>query len=78
MKNLRQICATLALSLAFTLPVPADGIIHTGKTGTADGIIGTDRTATTDGIIHTGKTGTAADTATEIALRLLQSVIALF
>jgi len=78
MKNLRQICATLVLTLAFTLPVPADGIIHTGKTGTADGIIGTDKTATTNGTIHTDKTGTTTDTATEIALRLLQSVIALF
>jgi hypothetical protein len=67
MKNLRQICATLALALAFTLPVSADGIIHTDKTGTA-----------ADGIIHTDKTGTTTDTATEIALRLLQSVIALF
>ena len=66
MKNLRQICATLVLTFAFTLPVSADGIIST------------DKTATTDGIIHTGKTGTAADTATKIALRLLQSVIALF
>ena len=66
MKNLRQICATLVLTFAFTLPVSADGIISTGKTGTADGII------------HTDKTGTTTDTATEIALRLLQSVIALF
>ena len=66
MKTLRQFCATLALTLAFTLPASADGIITTWKTGTADGII------------HTDKTGTTTDTATEIALRLLQSVIALF
>jgi len=67
MKNLRQICATLALTLAFTLPASADGIISTWKTGAA-----------ADGIISTGKTVTTVDTATEIALSLLQSVIALF
>jgi hypothetical protein len=67
MKNLRQICATLVLTLAFTLPVSADGIISTWKTGAA-----------ADGTIHTDKTGTTTDTSTEIALRLLQSVIALF
>jgi len=66
MKNLRQFCVTLVLTLAFTLPASADGIIHTGKTATADGVI------------TTMKTGTPADTATEIALSLLQSVIALF
>ena len=78
MKNLRQICATLVLTFAFTLSVSADGIISTDKTAPADGIISTGKTGTVGGIIHTGKTGTAADTATEIALRLLQSVIALF
>ncbi|MGI9104745.1 MAG: hypothetical protein ACR2G4_00700 [Pyrinomonadaceae bacterium] len=68
MKKLQQICATLALTLALVLSASA-------------GVIGTDKTPpppSADGIITTWKTGTTADTATEIALGLLQSVIALF
>ena len=71
MKKLRQICATLALTITFTLPAFADGFITTMKTDPPP-------SATADGITHTDKTGTTADTATEIALGLLQSVIALF
>ena len=72
MKNLRQICATLALTLALTLPASA-GVITTMKTDPPP-----PSTTTADGIITTWKTGTPADTTTEIALSLLQSVIALF
>jgi hypothetical protein len=68
----RQNCATLALTLALVLPAFA-------------GTIGTDKaepppppSVTADGTIGTDKTGTTTATVTEIALSLLQSVIALF
>jgi hypothetical protein len=71
MKNLRQICATLALTLTLILPASA-GVITTGKDEPPPPSV------TTDGVITTGKTGATPTTATEIALSLLQSVIALF
>ena len=82
MKNLRQICATITLTLAFTLPAFADGYITTGKneppppapTVAADGFITTDRA----GQVNTGNGEEPADTVTEITLSLLQSIITLF
>ena len=73
MKNLRQLCATLALTLVLVPSAFADGFISIGKTDAPP-----PPTATADGYIHTGKAGEPADTMTEIALSLLQSVITLF
>ena len=74
MKNLRQICATLALSLVLVPSAFADGFISTTKTDPPPPA----PTVAADGFITTGKAGQPADTVTEIALGLLQSVIALF
>ena len=74
MKNLRQICATLTLTFIFTLPAFADGFITTGKTEQPPPA----PTVAADGFISTDKAAQSADTVTEIALSLLQSVIALF
>jgi len=76
MKTLRQLCAMVVLTLALTASVFA-GTIHTGKTEptpTPQPIL------QTDGTIHTGvvESEPEADTVTEIALNLLQSVLSLF
>ena len=73
MKNLRQICATLALSLVFTLPAFADGYILIDKAPPPPS-----STAAADGYITLDKAGQPADTMTEMALSLLQSVLTLF
>ena len=73
MKNLRQICATLALSLVFALPAFADGYILLDKAPPSPS-----STAAADGYITIGKAGQPADTMTEITLSLLQSVLTLF
>ena len=72
MKNLRQICATLALSLVL-VPSAFAGYITIDKTPPPPA-----PTVTTDGYIILDKAGEPADTMTEIALSLLQSVITLF
>ncbi|MGI9107127.1 MAG: hypothetical protein ACR2G4_12870 [Pyrinomonadaceae bacterium] len=71
MKTLRHFCAVAVLTFAFTLSVSADGIISTEKAAPPPPV-------TANGVISTGKTGTTADSVTQIALNLLQSVIALF
>jgi len=73
MKNLRQICATLALTLVFALPAFADGYITLDKAPPPPS-----STAAADGYILIGKAEEPADTMTEIALSLLQSVLTLF
>jgi hypothetical protein len=82
MKSLRQLCVALVFALALTVPALA-GDIETGKpqppssqtTATTEGQIET----TVAGQIETGSSETtAAGSATEIALNLLQSVLALF
>jgi hypothetical protein len=83
MKTLRQLSVALVFALALTAPALA-GDIETGKTppppsnqtiATADGQIET----TVAGQIETGSSETtAADSATEVALSLLQSVLSLF
>jgi hypothetical protein len=84
MKNLRQLCVALVFALALTAPALA-GDMETGKTqqpppsnqtvATTEGQIDT----TVAGQIETGSSeATAADSATEIALGLLQSVLSLF
>jgi hypothetical protein len=83
MKTLRQLCVTLAFTLALTLPAFAGEI----TTGVAPPPSQPAQTATVNGEITTGVTGqeetgsseaTAADSATEAVLNLLQSVLALF
>jgi Spy/CpxP family protein refolding chaperone len=85
MKNLRQLCASVVLTLALAAAASA-GTIHTGVTSPpppaqpasmAEGQTGTEQT---DGTIHTGKVESEpeADTVAEIALNLLQSVLSLF
>ena len=81
MKPLRQPLVALVFTLALAIPAFA-GEIETGKTTPPS-----TPTAITTGEIETGITGqeeigsgeaTAADSATEIALNLLQSVLSLF
>jgi hypothetical protein len=81
MKNLRQFCVALVFTLALTTPAFA-GQIETPLAPPT-----TTSAATTEGQIETPVAGqietpsgeaTASDSATEIALNLLQSVLALF
>lgn len=87
MKNLRQLCTAVVLTLALVAPASA-GVISTGVTQpppAPQGVISTG-SPTTQGNIHTGVTNqesaegeaTASDSVTEIALTLLQSVLSLF
>lgn len=83
MKTLRQLSVALVFALALTVPALA-GDIETGKpqpppsnqtTATTKGQID----ATVAGQVETGSSeATATDSATEIALNLLQSVLSLF
>ena len=84
MKSLRQLCVALVFTLALTLPAFA-GDIET--TVTSPPPAQPAQAATTAGEIQTTVIGqeetgsseaTAADSAAEIALNLLQSVLALF
>jgi hypothetical protein len=84
MKSLRQLCVALVFTLALTLPAFA-GDIETTVTSPAPAQPA--QGATTAGEIHTtvigqeetgGSEATATDSAAEIALNLLQSVLALF
>ena len=59
----------LALTFVFALPAFADGYILIGKTSTPP---------TADGYISIDKAGQPADSVTEMALSLLQSVLTLF
>jgi hypothetical protein len=81
MKTLRQLCVASALTLALTLPAFAGEISTTVASPQPAPAV------TTDGDIETGVAGqieigsseaTAADSVTEIALNLLQSVLSLF
>nr|QEO73718.1 hypothetical protein [uncultured bacterium] len=84
MKNLRRLSVALVFTLALTIPAFA-GEIETTKTSPPPSQ--PSQTATANGEIETTVSGqeetgsseaTAADSATEIALNLLQSVLALF
>lgn len=83
MKHLRQSCATIVLILVLTGAASADGIIHSGTPVSPP----PPPPPPVTGIIHSGLTErceeleseeTAVDSATEIALSLLRSVLALF
>lgn len=83
MKTLRQLCIALAFTFALTLPTFAGEI----STTVAPPQPAQTAPATACGEISTGITGqdetgsseaTAADSAAEIALNLLQSVLSLF
>lgn len=83
MKNYRNVAAALALALTLSSPAFA-GVMQTGVTGPdpqpTSAASSTAETVTVDGEMHTGEaasTPEAADTVTEIALNLLQSVFAL-
>jgi hypothetical protein len=84
MKNLGQLCVALVFTLALTIPAFA-GDIETTVTSPPPAQHA--QAATAAGEIHTTVTGqeetgsseaTATGSATEIALNLLQSVLALF
>jgi hypothetical protein len=82
MKNYRNALAALVLAFVFSTSAFADdGIMHTDKTSTAPTPTPTASSATqsraTDGIMVAELTPQAADTVTEIALSLLQSVLSL-
>ena len=81
MKHLRQFCATIVLVLVLTGTASADGIIHSGRPAPAS------PPPSATGIIHSGFAApgeelkseeTTVDLATEIALSLVQSILALF
>lgn len=81
MKHIRQFCATIVLVLVLTGAASADGIIHTGSPAPVA------PPSSKIGIIHTGVAApgeelkgekTTVDLATEIALSLVQSILALF
>jgi len=84
MKVLRQLCVALVFTFALTLPTFAGEITtmvvppppsQPAQTVTAEGEIST----TVTGQEETGSSeATATDSATEIALSLLQSVLSLF
>lgn len=84
MRQLRRMCATIVLVLVITtLSFADEGIIHTGYAPTPTP---TPITAT-GGIIHTGMAtrgeqpkseGETLSAATEIALSLVQSLLAMF
>ena len=81
MKNLRRLFCAVVFTLALTIPAFA-GDMQTGvappsqpQTATLNG----DMQTTVTGQAETGSSeATAADSATEIALNLLQSVLSLF
>jgi hypothetical protein len=84
MRNFRNALSALVLALVFTMPAFADdGIMTSEKTPppppppSANGIMTTDLT---DGIMHSDavESATVTDPATEIALSLLQTALALF
>jgi hypothetical protein len=83
MKTLRQLCVAVVFTLALALPAFA-GVMDTGSPTPPPS---QPQTATVNGEIETTVTGqeetgsseaTAADSATETVLNLLQSVLALF
>ena len=84
MKNLHRLCGAIVFTLVLTIPAFA-GDIQTTVTSPPPSQPA--QTATLNGDIQTGVTGqaetdsseaTAANSAAEIALNLLQSVLALF
>lgn len=84
MKTLRQLCAVVVFTLALAIPAFA-GEMHIGSPTPPPSQPA--QTATANGEMEIGLTGqeetgsseaTAADSATEIALSLLQSVLSLF
>ena len=83
MKTLRQLCIVVVFTLALAIPAFA-GEMDTGRTSPPPS---QPPTATLNGVMDTGLTGqeetgsgevSATDSATGIALNLLQSVLALF
>ena len=83
MKTLRQLCVAVVFTLALAVPAFA-GEMHIGSPTPPPS---QPQTATVNSDIHTTVAGqeetgsceaTAADSATEIALNLLQSVLSLF
>ena len=79
MKNLRRLCGALVFTLALTIPAFAGemdtGIAPPPQAATTEGDI---QTTTTEQAEMVSSEATAADSAAEIALNLLQSVLALF
>jgi hypothetical protein len=84
MKTLRQLCVAVVFTLALAIPAFA-GVMDTGSPAPPPSQ--PSQTATVNGVMDTGLTGqeetgsseaTATDSATEAALNLLQSVLALF
>ena len=80
MKNYRNALAALLLAFAFATPAFADdGIMVTDKASPAPTPTANSKTqsVSTDGIMVAELTPQAANTTTEIALSLLQSVLSL-
>jgi hypothetical protein len=79
MKHLRQFCATIVLVLVLTGAASADGIIHGGSPAPAPPPPQpTTVTQTVDSSEETQSEETTVDTATEIALSLIRSMLSLF
>jgi hypothetical protein len=79
MKNLQRLFASMILTFLLSISTLAgDGIIHTLITGPSSppASVATNNMFAADGIISTGVT--SSDPVAEIALGVLQSVLALF
>ena len=85
MKSLRQLCVAVVFTLALAIPAFA-GVMDTGSPAPPPSAQPA-QTATVNGEMQIGLTGqeetgsgevSATDSATEIALNLLQSVLSLF
>lgn len=77
MKKLQHLFATAILTLLLSVSAFGDGIIVTMKTDPPPpSSVATNNASTAEGIISTGFTSN--DSATVVALNLLQSVLALF
>ena len=83
MKNLRQLCAAVVLTLAFAASASAGtmwpGVVSPTPTPepTQSASTSEDQTAQADGTMHTEMAESEPDAVTEIALNLLQSVLSL-
>jgi hypothetical protein len=77
MKNLQRLFALVIFTFLLSISVLAgDGIIHTWVTEPPPPPVATSNASATEGIIQIGATST--DPVAEVALSLLQGVLALF
>ena len=78
MKRLRQLCAAAALTILLTNATLAEGIIHPQYAPTPSPVAKIMSTDTTNGELTTMCEEPATDSAMEITLSIIQSLLALF